>query len=136
MLILAPSSVTFNSTRIEHVDSIAIEHASAATIVEYSDSSPDPAFADVSQRRTTIKLVAFVRRESGQPLTDPSPGTLGALTFAIGPSRTATIPAAMVTSASYQFANLPKGVAARRVLEFLAIAPDGAPILTMSGGAA
>jgi (2Fe-2S) ferredoxin len=132
VLIIAPSHVVYDGVRINDVESIAIEHAAEQLVVEYTDTSRDPAFADVARRRTTVKLVCLLRKAPGQAPTDPAPGTLGELSFRIGPTRLATAPAAMVVAVSYQLAPLPKGAAARRTIEFLLTSPTGSAVLNTS----
>lgn len=132
MLIIAPSHVTFDGVRINDVESIAIEHASDQLIVEYTDTSRDPAFADVASRRTTVKVSCLLRRAPSQPFLDPAPGAMGVLSFTTGPAQAATAPAAVVSGVTYQLASLPKGAVARRVVEFVLTAPSGQSVLTTS----
>lgn len=132
MLIVAPSHVVYDGVRINDVESIAIEHAAEQLVVEYNDTSRDPAFADVARRRTTVKLVCLLRKAPGQSPAEPAPGTLGALLFATGPTQLVTAPNAMVVAVSYSFAPLPKGAAARRIIEFLLTSPTGSAVLNTS----
>lgn len=138
MLIIAPSHATFDGVPIYDIESIAVEQASEQIVVEYADTSRDPAFADVARRRTSVKVVCLLRKASAQQPLDPAPGTLGVLSFTTGPTQLASAPAAVVVGVSYQFASLPKGAAARRMIEFLLTSPTGAPVLgtTTNGGAA
>lgn len=140
MLIIAPSHVMIDGVRVNDVEAIAIEHAAEQLVVEYSDESRDPGFADVARRRTTLKLTCLLRR-AASPVnapTDPAPGTLAELSFTTGPTQCATAPAAMVVAVSYQLGSLHKGAAARRTIEFLLTSPAGAAALSTStiGGVA
>ena len=132
MLIIAPSHATFDGVRISDVESIAIERTSEQLVVEFVDTSRDPAFADVARRRTTIKVVCLLRKGAEQSPIDPSPGTLGTLTFDTGPTERVSAPAAMVVGVTYQLGALPKGAAARRTIEFLLVSPSGAVVLSTS----
>lgn len=141
MLIIAPTHVTLDGVRVNDVEAIAVEHAAEQLVVEYSDASRDPAFADVARRRTTLKLTCVLRKAATSPgyaPTDPAPGTLAELSFTTGPTQRVTAPAAMVIAISYQLGSLPKGAAARRTIEFLLTSAAGAAVLSTStiGGVA
>ncbi len=124
MLLLNPQLVTFGSTTLPDVLSLAVERSPQRTITEWSDSGPHPTYADIPETRTTIKLARSLSRDA---IDTPRPGDHATLTWHSSPNasdglRRKFTSAAVVERVTYQF--IQKSGAIQHV-HFIAISPDG-----------
>lgn len=128
MLILAPQLVRFDTQEWADVTLIAIDRVAAREAVEWSDLGPHPAFADVPEQRTTIRIV---RRLDRGDLASPTPGQAGALVFEVSPAATeagkrAYSAQCVVLSVRHELIAGPKGPGAMQTIELVALSSDGA----------
>lgn len=129
MLILNPSRVTFAGTSWDGVTAIAIDHAAApgdfGVILDWGDAGAYPVFADVAERKVSIKLEQPLERTT---LAAPRPGDQGELSMyaseggsEAGRVRIA-VPLCVVLRVTHELAG---GKAPRRVIEFAALSENG-----------
>lgn len=129
MLILSPDIIRFEDLIWDDASAIAIDRAAARTIAEFSDLGPHIAFADVPEKRTTVRITRTLRR--ADPTNDPAPhvGRLGTLTFYTSTElgdlgrRRITVNG-ILTGVETQLGT-PTRPRTTQVLTFLALSPNG-----------
>jgi hypothetical protein len=130
MLILNPQAVKFGPTTWEDVAAITIDRAAERTILEWTDSGPHPALADVPEQLVTIKVTRRLLRDD---LSSPAPGQSAELVFCTSPTaaqggRKRARATVVVTSVVHQLTGQRSGAdpGALRTITMLCISSDGA----------
>ena len=129
MLLLTPEITRFEDLTFDDVASIAIDSGASRLIADHSDLGPHLAFADVPEKRTTIRIERTLRSADATDAPALRIGQLGTLIFSphaetgdAGRSRIAIH--CMLTDVKTNPANSPKHPH-RQTLTFLAVSPDG-----------
>lgn len=130
MLILSPDIIRFEDLIWDDASAVAIDRAAARTIAEFSDLGPHIAFADVPEKRTTVRITRTLRR--ADPINDPAPhvGRLGTLVFYTSTElgdmgrRRVTVHC-VLTGVETQLGSAARTPRATQTLTFLALSPNG-----------
>lgn len=127
MLLPLPNSLTFGEIALSDAAVVTIDRAAAKAVLDWSDAGPHPVFADVPEQCTTITIARDLIRGD---LSAPAPGQLGELAFlfsAAGANSDAArkrfTAACVVRDVRHEL--LPARPAARQLITFLPISPDG-----------
>ena len=86
MIWLEPAQATFAGEELGGVTSITLDRKADRLLVEYGDRGPHPAFADVPEQRSVLKVVRTV--EADDPGSGLTPGASGLVSFVTAPDRT------------------------------------------------
>ncbi len=142
MLILNPGIVTFGARTLGDVVMLTVDRSAHRRVEEWSDAGPYAVFADVPEQRVRVRVVQELSRED---VGGASPGEAGTLTFRTSPAsaesgRRKAAASAVVVGVTHEIVS--RGSAggrptARRIIELIAVSPDGAadPITLTDGGA-
>jgi hypothetical protein len=135
MIWLNPKSVTLLGAALGEVKSVAIDERAERLVVEFADTGPHPAFADVPERRTTIKIR---RRVISNEALGLALGDLGAFSMRTAPNNSdgpgVNVSAEVVLT--HIGCTVDRAGGAEQVIEAVAVSADGAaaPVTVAADG--
>lgn len=124
MLAINPALVMFADQAWPDVALVAIDRTATRLAADWTDTGPHPTFVDAPEQRTEVKVVRAMLRDD---LDAPRPGQIGTLTFHASPGgtdagRVRISVNAVVAAVRHEFT----GKGASRIVQLLAVSPDGA----------
>ncbi len=125
MLLLNPTSVSFDAAAWPDATAIAIDRKAQRSVIHWTDFGPYAVFADVPEQAVAITITRQVLRDD---LAAPVPGQSGILEFFTSPTasdaaRKRLTAVAVVAAVTH---DLSRTKGALRTITLIAISPDGA----------
>lgn len=124
MIWLNPRRVTFDGTELGYVRNVVLDRKAERVVVEWSDTGPHVAYADVPEQRVVLTLTRTVVEEGAGEIR---PGDAGMLTFRTSPNasdaQVREIEAGVVVTAVEHEVSAKTGATQR--ISFVAVSSDG-----------
>jgi len=87
MIWLNPTGVTLFGVALGGVSSVAVDRLATRTAEEHGDLGPHVVFVDAPEQRVTVRVRRRVDEASVGALAGVHPGSMGALSFRVAPSK-------------------------------------------------